>query len=833
MGLLTDRDRKTPPATAAGPAAGPAAGSPVDEGPDPSTRSYHVEIFLMCFAALLLEIAYTRVVSFKLFYYYTYLVIGLALLGIGSGGVFVAISKRLRSASTDAIIMWGCLLGAASVGVGYLVVAFVQTDSIAIFNYGTKTSVKNFGLLIVMCLALFASFVAVGVMLATLFGRRSEQIGRLYFADLLGAGVACAAVVPLLGWIGPPATIVFAGLVLALIGLRLALHHPVGRVVGAVLSLVLVAGVVAPSILPDPEPDALKPVPPAEDVRYSSWSPLFRVDVLDSIGARLLLHDGLVGSRMDEFDGDVSTLSRYDTDPRVLPFAALGDPPSNELIIGAAGGNEILASLHFGTEKMDAIELNPVTYELVTDTMADYSGHLAEIPNVNYVKDEGRSYLARGDEQYDLIWYPAPDSYSATNAATSGAFVLSESYLYTREAIEESFEHLTDDGIIAAQFGEVNYDAKPNRTARYVATARDALKEIGVENPADHIIVVTSPTEPPGALATILVKPEPFTDAEVDRVLESMADVPGATLRYAPGNAVKGDPVTQLSTLPDDELDAFYDSYPFYVEPVTDDTPFFWNFRQFPDVISGFGDKVAAGDPEVAIGERVLLMLLFIALLFAAVFLLLPFVAIRDIWKQLPRKRISAVYFAALGLGFIFFEITLIQKLTLFLGYPTLSLTVTLASLLIFTGVGALLSGRYADRVERVVPLMIGALAALTVFYLVGLPAVTDAGLGWPVAVRVVVAFLVLAPLGICLGTFMPVGLGTVAGSTDYPREYVAWGWAVNGFASVVGAVLSTILAMSFGFRVVLIVALAAVRRRVPRACACSCARRTSAVAAA
>jgi hypothetical protein len=440
--------------------------------------------------------------------------------------------------------------------------------------------------------------------------------------------------------------------------------------------------------------------------------------------------------------------------------------------------------------------------------MADYSGHLAENPRVNYVKDEGRSYLARGDEQYNLIWYPAPDSYSATNAATSGAFVLSESYLYTKEAIEESFDHLRPGGIIAAQFGEVNYDAKPNRTARYVATARDALAEMGVRNPADHIIVVTTTTQAPGALATILVKPTPFTKAEVDRVLTRMTALAATTLRYAPGHAVKGDPVSELSTMPDRELDSFYDAYPFYIRPVTDDAPFFWHFKQFPDVIRTFGDAVSVGDPEVAIGERVLLLLLLVALLFAAVFLLLPFLAIRDVWKKLPRKGISAVYFAALGLGFIFFEITLIQRLTLFLGYPTLSLTVTLASLLIFTGVGALLSGRYAERLGQVVPVMIGALALLTVFYLFGLPEITDAGLGWPVAARVATAFVVLAPLGICLGTFMPVGLGAVAGLTEFPREYVAWGWAVNGFASVVGAVLSTILAMTFGFRVVLVVAL-------------------------
>jgi MFS family permease len=73
---------------------------------------------------------------------------------------------------------------------------------------------------------------------------------------------------------------------------------------------------------------------------------------------------------------------------------------------------------------------------------------------------------------------------------------------------------------------------------------------------------------------------------------------------------------------------------------------------------------------------------------------------------------------------------------------------------------------------------------------------------------RVLLAFVVLAPLGLCLGMFMPLGLGAVARLTEFPREYVAWGWAINGFASVIGAVLTTILAMTFGFRAVLLLAL-------------------------
>jgi hypothetical protein len=775
-----------------------------------SRRGYHVEIFLISFAALLLEISYTRIISFKLFYYYTYLVIGLALLGIGSGGVLVVISRRLRRATTDSILMWGLLLGAASVGLGYLIVAVTRTDSLAIWDYGTSASVSGLARLLAICLAMFASFIAVGVMLATLFGRRSAQIGRLYFADLVGAGLACAVVVWLLGSIGPPATILLAGLIMALAGVRIAARRrSPALVAGAVMAVLLAIGAAFPSLLPYQRTDTAK-VDTTESGHVWSWSPLFRVDVYDvNPDVRLLLHDALFGSGIWRFNGDPASLTRFDSDARSFPFVAAGKSPDNVLIIGAAGGNEILASLYHDSGHIDAVELNPVTYDLVTDDFAEYDGHLAENPKVNYVNDEGRSYLARGDKKYGLIWYPATDSYSATNAATSGANVLSESYLYTSEAMVESFKHLRRDGILAAQFGEFNYDARPNRTTRYVATARHALRERGVEDPSRHILVITQSIEGTQSFSSILVKETPFTTAEVDRVMTSLGSVPGAKLRYAPGHPVTGESVSELATVPNDELGGWYDAYPYDVRPVTDDAPFFWHFTPFDGVVRDFTDPIQSGDAEIELGERVLLLLLAVAVVFAAVFLLLPFVAIRGIWVGLPRKGRSAIYFTAIGLGFMFFEITLIQRLTLFLGNPTYSLTVTLASILIFTGAGAFLSGRYQQGTKRVGPPLLAAIAVLTVFYQFGLPPMTDAFLGWPLAGRVMFAFLVLAPLGVCLGHFMPLGLGAVAGLTEYPREYVAWGWAVNGFASVVGAVLTTILAMVFGFRTVLFLALA------------------------
>ncbi len=774
-------------------------------------RGYLLEILLVSFAALLMEISYTRIVSFKLFYYYTYLVLGLALLGTGCGGVAVVVSRRLRNDETGTIVMWSTIVGAVSVLVGYSIVALTPIDTLAIWEYEAGATLLNIGRLLVICLSLFAAFLPIGVVIALLLSRGSDDIGRLYFADLLGAGLACAVVVFMLNWVGPTTAIMVGGVVLAAVGLTLAIKAS-SRLTPVAVGALTLLGVAAvfPSVLPEIRTDTTKTVD-AADIDHSAWSALFRVDAepLYDLDQIILHHDGLIGSAIHEYNGDLTTLSRFDSDQRSLPFAALGNSPDEVLIIGAAGGNEILASLYFGSRHTDAVELNPVTYGLVTDRYADFGGNIADNEAVNYIWGEGRSYMARSDKEYDLIWFPAPDSYSANSA--SSAFVLSENYLYTREAIEASLDHLADDGIITFHYGEFDFEEAPNRTARYVATAREALRSMGAEDPNAHIIVTTAPAFiNEMALSTVLVKETPFTEEEIDRVEEGLEAIAGSMVRYAPGRAVEPNPISEMLDTPEEELDAWFAAQPSEVSPIDDDAPFFWHFHRFSDVISDFGEPIDRVVAENAVGERVLLLLLGIAIVLASVFLLLPFFAIRETWRALPRKSSSAAYFACLGMGFIFFEVVLIQRLTLYLGYPTYSLTVTLASLLVFAGVGAYLSGKVDPVRERVVPALLFAVVTLTLFFQYVLVTVTDGTLDWPLMWRFALVFVLLAPLGMCLGMFMPLGIGAVARLTPHSNEYVAWGWAVNGFASVIGAVLSTILAMMFGFRGVLFFSLGA-----------------------
>ena len=195
--------------------------------------------------------------------------------------------------------------------------------------------------------------------------------------------------------------------------------------------------------------------------------------------------------------------------------------------------------------------------------------------------------------------------------------------------------------------------------------------------------------------------------------------------------------------------------------------------------------------------------------MFAALFLLAPLLVIRGVWGTIPYKWRAGVYFAALGAGFMFLEVSLIQRLTLFLGYPTYSLTVTLFALLISTGFGSLLSEHFVARRDAAMLTLGALLLVLVAFYERGLNPLVDHAIGWPLAWRVTLAVALLAPLGLCLGAFMPLGLRTVAAVTPHAEEFVAWSWAVNGFFSVVSSVLATILSMTVGFNLVMLAAAA------------------------
>jgi hypothetical protein len=685
------------------------------------------------------------------------------------------------------------------------VVARLPTDTNLIWAGSAGQAFGQVLALAVLSLSLTAVFFAVGLMMASLFVAEVDHVRRLYFWDLAGAALGCLVAVPLQASIGPPAMILASTVALAILGVCAAALTHVRLVLNAAVLVAVAIGAVGANRL-DVRTDDTKTLRDGDVITGGDWGAVFRVDAVHGFGDLYMLHhDGLWGSGIWHYDGTPATTDQFLTDGRQLPFAAVDNGAPRVLIVGAAGGHEVQASLFYGAGQIDAVELNPVTVSLLRGKFADYAGNITSDPRVNYVEGDGRTFLARSDDEYDLIWFVAPDSYAASNAATAGAFVLSESYLYTEEMVESAFDHLAPDGVVAAQFGDRLFAGSPMRTARYFVTARDALTD-RVDDFAAHAALVHQPAAGLPSTSTIMLFRSPVDDAATARIEASVAKVPTARALYLPGVVRRDDVVVDLITGSDDDVDQIVDGYPFDISAIDDDRPFFWHFTGFGSVLTDW-ERSFQGN-EIAIGERLILVLVLLAAVIAAVLLWLPFAVTRRRCGQsrhgLPGRMRLFVYFAAIGLGFMFIEISMTQRFALLLGYPTLSLSVSLFTLLIATAIGNRLSGGLRRWRGQVVPAAVGFLVLLALVYVAVSDPLTETALAWPQWARITVVVALLFPIGLLLGVFLPSGMDAVVeASTAHQWDQgriVAWSWAVNGFFSVLGASLTTIVSMTWGF---------------------------------
>jgi hypothetical protein len=320
-------------------------------------------------------------------------------------------------------------------------------------------------------------------------------------------------------------------------------------------------------------------------------------------------------------------------------------------------------------------------------------------------------------------------------------------------------------------------------------------------------MVSSAPGFPPFRELAVLLGKSEFSPAQAEAFTRQSQRIDAGSVHYVPGTEPAATPISSAIQLPDAELKTYLEKYPYQVGPVRDDAPFFWHFARFRDAIFA-PIQGSVIDHEDSIAEQVTLAFLAVVIVLAAVFLLLPLVTIRKAWGEMPHKAASAVYFASLGIGFMFIEVAVMQKLTLLLGYPTYALSVTLFGLLLSSGFGSYLSSRYQGTRSKLLAMALGGLSLVVLLAIVALPSLIDAFVGRALALRIFVAMFIIAPAGLSLGVFMPLGLRTVSRLTDRSREYVAWVWAINGFFSVIASILSTILAMVVGFRVLLLLSL-------------------------
>jgi predicted membrane-bound spermidine synthase len=755
---------------------------------------------LTSFAALLLELALTRLFSVVLFYHFAFLAISIGLLGLGAGGVFAYMLKtRLGKIATRTLAQTICIINSITI---LLVLEIVLHVPVAL-----EVSAKNFRHLTVLYLAAAVPFFLTGVLFSVVFSRESHRIPLLYGADLGGGALACLAVVPMLNWIGGPNTILMASAALAIAAAVWAPSANGRRFCGAVLAgfLLLIAGNLSDTLI-----DVVYAKGRLRDpawVEFARWNALSRVEV-DRIGQ----------AKAIVIDADASTYIMNAEPERVAgtPWEEIlmSSPPAlaNVLrprgefaIIGPGGGVDVLRALSSGSNSVTGIEINPIIANtIMRGRYATYCQHLYQRPQVHLQVTDGRSYLRTTREKFDVVQMTLVDTWASTAA---GAFALSENNLYTVEAFREYFEHLRPDGMIAITRWEFH---EPREALRVVAEAMEALHRLGVANPARNFIVASQGAlDEDGIPVVVLAKKSAFTLDEEAAVQAHFVKYSRLRALYLPSQPASN-PFGEL--IASNDPYAFARSYAYNVSPVDDNAPFFF-FTLKADQILGKHALRKGVDWKVNLGVLVLLLVLVISLVAVVAFLILPLA-----WRG-GRNRPSPLpllYFVAVGLGYILVEIAFIQRFVLFLGHPTYALTVVIFLLMLSSGAGSLFSRRWLSRTELAwmpISLVIGILLMDVLF----LPHWLEAWVGFGLSTRIAISSLLLAPLGFLMGMPFPTGLRALAARSkscfgraaeerndDNQDNAVEWAWAMNAAASVLGSVLAMVIAIQFGLNATL-----------------------------
>ncbi len=773
----------------------------------------------------MLELSLTRVFDVILTTNMAYMVISCALFSFGLAGIYLVLRPGL-TAREERLPAMAFLFGVSSL-------ALLPIFNLLPFDYEQIpehpfTQAVYFG---GMYLALVIPFFLSGLTFAVLFSIYARSIQTLYFWDLTGAAMGCVLMIPLLSPIGPGG-VLFVTAAFGLFASALLARSRRWSTAALGLGLLAAPALRSPDYFDFEEHLPKRGVKEARRegrVEFTRWDPVSKIDVLDQVrgapamgntGARrkhIAYDGGTQSSHIYRFDGNYQRLRRaIETGEEELwdHFWHRGvlashylkrDSGQRVLVIGSAGGQETKSALMFGAVQVDAVEMVGAVVELGRERYAHFNGGIFLDPRVQVFVNEGRSFLRAREASYDIIQIHSNHT-SSSIAAGTGA--MSPAYLQTAEAYREFFSKLTEEGVL-----HVNHHVFP----RMIVTAALAWSQMGKKDFQRHVLlfVMTGIEDP---LPTLLIKMTPWTLEEVEELKRFFRDIGEGEVPFElllnpvdPGGSYLS-PEFFTDRLPREIANRME----FQIRPATDDRPFFNFLRKRIGRIEA--DPARFTDPPTAhlLNSQLrkdlvpmdlvhLIVTGAVSLLFACLFILLPLyrsAAGRARWSF---KYAAMVYFSCLGAGFIVLELVFMQIFMKFVGYPVYTYALVIFTLLLGAGSGSLASEKMGiSPFARWWWPFLGILAYGLLFTLIH-QRVFDSFLAAPDEIRLVVAALLVLPFGFLLGIPFPLGILALQGT---PAGAVAWAWGLNGLFTVIGSLLSVVLAIFFGFRVTILVAL-------------------------
>ncbi len=788
-----------------------------------------IGVFLTCSCGLMLQIVETRLISVILWYHMAFFAISMAMLGMTAGSLLIYFRSDLFPGERlFENLVW---IGAAfSISVVLSTLSLITTIApVGIANTLLMTGVVWLKLILI----LLPPYVLAGMAISLALTRSPYPVGVVYGIDLLGAASGCLIILVLLSW-ADAISVLFLVAALAAIGAacfgiarRMSAENDPPRLGfrwlgrrGRPLILAVVFGLIAvgnaaiqPTTLDTPFGGYLGGLAPLMSKseldlhapQLARWNTYSRIKVgYESLGSpaiygpsptmpakiasqRWLGIDGAAETVMYRFDGDLSKLEFLQYDITNIAYAIRHQGRS--AVIGVGGGRDLLSAYLFGFRDVTGVELNPIFIDLLTRQFRDYN-RLADMPGLRLFIDEGRSWFARTTERFDLIEMSLVDTWAATGA---GAFSLSENGLYTTQGWHHFLSALTPNGIFT-----VSRWFNPNditETGRLVSLAAAALREEGIDQPHDHLFLARSQ-----GLATLIVAKSPLTTDDLAQ-LRTRA----ATLQFdvvlSPDHPDGSSILAQVTDAPTPESLATLSAHLHRdLSVTTDDRPFFFNQLNALDptsirIAAKSGEGILNGNLQATVTLLVIVGFSGLLVLFTMIFPALP--AVRR--SPAVLAGLGTFYFLLIGLGFMFVEIGLIQRLGTFLGHPVYALAIGLFGIILSTGIGSLVSEQ--------LPLSSGpriitwaSLLALYLFLLpFWFPGVIVAFEGSSVLVRALVSLAAIGPSGVLMGFGFPTGM-RLANAID--ARPTPWFWAVNGAAGVLAAGIAVATSVAFSINV-------------------------------
>jgi len=793
-----------------------------------NTRIIYVVIAMVSGAALALEILLMRLFSIVQWHHFAYMMISIALLGFAASGTFVALRfAHSRSQSIEALPFHAACFASSALLCFHLAQALPFNPLEIIWNHRQWAYLS-----LIYCLLLLPFFFASNCICLALLCRRWPT-GYIYGADLAGAALGVMSLLLALWFVHPAHALLGVGAVAGMAAVLAYLHFGTatratrGALIASVLAIGI-AGVFAPHR--SLHPSEYKSLPeilriPGTAVIDERFSPAGLISIVRSTEVPLRHVPGLsLGNQVEPpeqlgafIDADSLTpITRYrvgatdlgylENVTDAVPYSLLQQP--RVLILGSGGGASILQALHFGAGKIDAVELNLRLVELLIGPYANYSGNLSKDPRVRLHVAEARSYVSRSSDDYDLIQIPVLESFGSAGA---GLRAIREDYIYTVEAVSEYLDRLAPGGMLALSHW---VRLPPRDGIKLFATAVTALEQRGHTDPGSSLAWIRG-----WQTQLILIKNGALTEAERNTIRSfsesrwlDVAHLPGLGRSSVNRYNVLAEPYFHeaAQAILGNRRESFYDAYKFDVIPVHDGRPFFHHFFKWSLLRELAAMPARQGWAFLDLAYPILLATLAQAVIAGFVFVLLPLIVFRNRFRRVgtasrPSIARTGSYFLAIGFGFMFIEIAAIQKFTLYIGQPIYAAALVIGGFLIFAGIGSALIGRWESMVTRKQTLLIlGSIPILAVCEWMLLPDLFGATLAMPAPVRWGFAMAAIAPLALLMGVPLPAALSRI------PLEdgaLAAWAWGVNGFASVLGAVLATLFAIHLGIFAVVVAA--------------------------